>query len=493
MALLPRPCALRVPALLLALLCAACGGSGKGALEMAIIGDKGDPFESGARLSIAGQHVRAATVEGLVGLDADGQVIPALADRWIVTDDGRSYIFRLRDGTWPDGTDLTGESARDILRRTVRRLDGTALGRDLSQIDQIRAMAGRVVEIRLKGPMPDFLQVLAQPELGLADDGKGAGPMTLRRVGNVAVLSMMSPEERGLPMIEGWKNTVREVRVAALPAALAIARFDDGQVDVVLNGRIESLPLADTGPLSRGTVRIDPAIGLFGLLVARADGFLADASGREAVAMAIDRDALIAPFNVGGWTATTRVVAPGLPGDLGTIGERWGSMSLPQRRAAAASRVSAWRSAHGGKAPEIAVDLPAGPGSNALFTQLFADMAKIGITLRRAKQGEAAPLVMVDRVARYASPRWFLNQFACGQVALCSQTADQRVAEADSSGDPAERAALLAEAEAELTQANLYIPFGQPVRFALVRGGVTGFSPNQWVFHPLPAFASVPK
>ena len=46
--------------------------------------------------------MRAATTEGLVGLDAEGQVIPALADRWIVTDDGRSFIFRLRDGTWPE-------------------------------------------------------------------------------------------------------------------------------------------------------------------------------------------------------------------------------------------------------------------------------------------------------------------------------------------------------------------------------------------------------
>ncbi|MBS1240521.1 MAG: peptide transporter substrate-binding protein, partial [Proteobacteria bacterium] len=125
---------LRLLAIGLALFAAACGRGDEGALEVAIVGDGSDPFEDGVLLSVAGQHVRAATTEGLVGLDAQGQVIPALADRWIVTDDGRSYIFRLRDGTWADGSELTGESARSALRRVVGRLAGTSLGYDVAQI-----------------------------------------------------------------------------------------------------------------------------------------------------------------------------------------------------------------------------------------------------------------------------------------------------------------------------------------------------------------------
>ena len=485
---------LRLLAIGLALFAAACGRGDEGALEVAIVGDGSDPFEDGVLLSVAGQHVRAATTEGLVGLDAQGQVIPALADRWIVTDDGRSYIFRLRDGTWADGSELTGESARSALRRSVGRLAGTSLGYDVAQIAEIRAMAGRVVEIRLKGPMPDFLQLLAQPELGLTRNGRGTGPMKLRKVAGAAVLSMIAPDERGLPAVEGWKDKVRELRVRGMTAKRAIELFDEGEVDVVLNGRIETLPMVDTGPLSRGTVRLDPSVGLFGLAVRRADGFLADASGREALAMAVDRDALITRFNVGGLTPTTRVVAPDLPGDLGTIGERWEAMSIADRRAAAASRVASWKAAHGGTAPEIALDLPAGPGSDMLFEQLAGDMQAIGITLRRAKNLSSADLELVDRVARYANARWFLNQFHCGlRRGLCSSAADALTAEAAATEDPAERAALLAEAEAELTALNAYIPFSQPVRWSLVRAGITGFAGNQWVFHPLPPLAAVPR
>ena len=485
---------LRFFALPLVLLVAACGRGNEGALQIAFIGEKNDPFETGVRLSAGGQLVRAATAEGLVGLDAQGRVIPALADRWIVTDGGKSYIFRLRDGKWRDGSDLTGESARSALRRTISNLSGTSLGLDLAAVEDVRAMAGRVVEIRLTGPMPEFLQLLAQPELGLTHSRAGAGPMSLKREKDTAVLSMLAPEDRGLPQVAHWHDQVRTLRVRGLPAATAIKLFDDGELDVVLNGRIQALPMVDTGPLSRGTVRLDPAIGLFGLQVRHARGFLADASDREAIAMAIDREGLIDPFNVGGWTPTTRLVAPGLDGDPGTIGERWQKMGLGQRRAVAAQRVAAWPGTKVGQPVEMSIDLPDGPGGDILFSRLSQDLKAIGIVLRRSKKGEEADLVLVDRVARYAGPRWFLDQFNCGlRLGVCSSAADQLVAESVAAQDPEQSAALLTRAEQELTKLNGYIPFGAPVRFSLVRAGVDGFAVNQWVFHPLPQMAAIAR
>lgn len=77
----------------------ACGRRGQGPLPIALIGERSALQASGPRLSIAGRMLRAAAVEGLVGFDAEGRIIPAIADRWIITDDGQSYIFRLRDGT----------------------------------------------------------------------------------------------------------------------------------------------------------------------------------------------------------------------------------------------------------------------------------------------------------------------------------------------------------------------------------------------------------
>src|SRR6187399_379939 len=279
--------------LLLAVALAGCGRN-DGAVEVAVIDSPKQLFADGLRLSAGAQHLRAATGAGLVALDAQGGVIPALADRWIVTDDGRSFIFRLRDGTWPDGRELTAESARTALVETIRKLRGTSLGLDLVPIAEVRAMAGRVVEIRLSSPVPMLLQLLAQPELALVHGDGGSGDMLSVRHGDHAVLSMKPPAARGVPEESDWQERVRAIDLRAAGARQAIALFDDGEIDVVLGGRIDTLPLADTGPLSRGTVRLDPALGLFGLRVQRGQGLLGTEQGREAIAMALDRPQLIA-------------------------------------------------------------------------------------------------------------------------------------------------------------------------------------------------------
>jgi len=484
----------RLIAPFLAVLALAGCGRNDGAVEVAFIDTPDQLFADGLRLSSGAQHLRAATDVGLVALDAQGGVIPALADRWIVTDDGRSFIFRLRDGTWPDGRELTAESARAALAETIRKLRGTSLGLDLKPIAEVRAMAGRVVEIRLSSPVPMLLQLLAQPELALVHGEGGSGDMQLTRRGDHAVLTMKPPAARGVPEESDWQQHVRQVDLRAASAAQAIALFDDGELDVVLGGQVDSLPLADTGPLSRGTVRLDPALGLFGLRVRRGEGLLASEQGREAIAMALDRPQLIAPFNIGGWVPTTRVVAPGLPGDPGYVGERWGEQTIEDLRAVAAGRVAGWRRANGGREARLTLAIGDGPGLDLLFRELAAQLAQIGVRLERGRAGAPADLVFVDRVARYAEPPWFLNQFNCSLGnGLCDSDADYLVEQAMAEIDPVARATLLAEAEAAMTLSNVYIPFGSPLRFSLVRSGVDAFSANPWAFHPLPVLAVIPR
>jgi peptide/nickel transport system substrate-binding protein/oligopeptide transport system substrate-binding protein len=481
--------------LIAAVLLAGCGPGKHAAVTVVAIGAPSAPFEKGARLPPPARLVRGATVEGLVGFDEQGQIVSALADRWIITDDGLSYIFRLRDGSWADGSALTAQSMRGALRARMAALRGTPLALDLAGIDEIRVMTGRVIEIRLLAPMPNLLQLLAQPELGLGHDGRGAGPMRLRRDHNVAELTVMPPDERGLPAVEGRGRQVRPVRLVALPAEAAVERFNSGAADILLGGRIEDFPLARSVGLIRGTIQLDPVLGLFGLAVTEDGGFLAAPENREALAMAIDRDALIAPFGLGGWTATTRLVAPGVADDPGTIGERWAGLSLDERRAQAAARVGRWRQAQQGAPPvRLRIALPRGQGGDRLFTRLQQDLAGVGIEAARADPGATAELRLIDAVARYPRVAWFLNQLSCAaKRGLCSKEADRLAADALRATDPAVRAGLLADAEATLTKANVFIPFGAPIRWSLVRGDASGFAANRWNIHPLMPMALRPK
>lgn len=479
---------------------AACGRT-DGPLNVAIIGDRSEVFATGARLSEGAQVVRGATGAGLVALDAQGEIEPALADRWIVADDGKSYIFRLREGAWPDGAPLTGESARQAIRQAIRGLRGTSLALDLAPIDEVRAMAGRVVEIDLKAPMPDFLRLLAQPELALSHRGFQAGPMVIDQVresgGNApraTELKFRPPEMRGEPQQEGWQRYVRPVVVEALPAKAALDAFDRGEVDVVLGGTLASWPLADPGPLSRGNLRLDNVIGLFGLQVMHARGFLAEPRNREALALAIDRPELMSRFNISGWVPSTRVVPAAIATDSKPT-ERWDGSSIEQRRAAAASRVAAWRAGPGkGKAPRLTIALGTEPGFAMLFDELSAQFGQIGVTLARAPKGEPADLALVDRIARYSEPRWFLNQFNCSlSRGLCNSEADAAVAAAMEAPDAQARADGIARAEGLLSAANVYIPIGAPLRWSMVRGNVEGYAANAWAWHPLPDMATIPR
>lgn len=480
-------------ALLAACLVAACGREHDPTARIVAIGDAGDLFQNESPLPFAAQLLRASTAEGLVAFDDQGRIVPALADRWIVTDDGRSYIFRLRDGRWTNGTQLSAKTAQVALREAIAELQGSALGLDLDGIGEIRVMARRVIEIRLDRPMPHLLQLLAQPELGLLHKNGGAGPMRLQREDNTAVLVPIKPEELGRPAIPHFEDRARTLRLTALPGKDAVARFNSGQADLLLGGKIEDFPLASSVGILRGTIQLDPVIGLFGLAVINADGFLAEPENREAIAMTIDRDGLIAAFGVAGWTPTTRIVSSAVDGDLGTIGERWTDLDLAERREIARARVVRWRTGQE-ETLRLRVALPEGPGADVLFTQLKKDFASIGIEAVRVSASERSDLRLVDDVARYPRAMWFLNQLNCGtQQGLCDRNADERAAEARLAEEPAARSALLAEAEAELTAANVFIPFGAPIRWSLVRSDAIGFAPNRWGWHPLMPMALRPK
>lgn len=481
-------------AAMLALALAGCSGSAGDEVPVGIIASPETVYADGLALAPAAGTYRAAIADGLVGFDEDARVVPALAESWIVTDDGSSYIFRLRTGEWRDGEEISARGVAAELQRRVNSLSNTTLGRDLAIIADIRAMAGRVIEIRLKAPMPQFLSLLAQPELAVADGANPRGPMVARRLGDEAVLMATNPEILGMPVPRRWEETVRPVRVVPMSAAQAVKLFSNGAIDVVLGGTIATYPLAPSGALTRGTVRVDAAQGLFGLRVMRADGFLALPQGREALSLAIDRNGLMESFNIGGWSPRAIPV----PTDISRLedGQRpaWLSLGLEERRDIARQRVAQWRSQNNLVAPSLSVSLPDGPGSDRIYGALAGDLAAVGISLVRVDAGEPADMMLVDRVARFPSPRWYLNQLACSvSRGACSALADSLVDDALDAGSPAETERLLTEAEAELTAAAVFINFGQPLRWSLVRANITGIAPNANGYHPLPPLGVIPN
>ena len=519
------------PVLPLLALLGACQTEDDRALDVAVIGSPAGLLDQGGRLGAAGQLVQAATAQGLVALDAQGQVVPALADRWIVTDDGDSYIFRLRDGTWPGGAPLNGQNAARALRQALAQLQGTTLGLDLADIAEVRVMTDRVLELRLARPVPELLQLLAQPELALRLRQQGSGPFEIVRgrkgqgvagqdgagrsgagtenggAGSTAMtgivrLAEIPPRRLGLPPISDEDAPSRAVRLHALSARAATEAFTRGEVAVVLGGRFADLPLGQAAAgLSRRALQIDPAVGLFGLAVVSDAGPLATAEFREALNMALDREALAGAVGLTGWASAVRIVpAPGgtLAGSAGppsggpavppvAAPPAWSSWSIEARRAEATARVARARVRNGGPLSPLRLAWPEGPAADAVFARLAADFAAIGVTVTRVPDGAPAELRLLDLVARYPGALWYLNQLSCAaRRTICSAALDARLAQARAERDPDRRAALLAAVEAQASGAALFLPLGAPIRWSLARPGQTGFAANAAAFHPLP-------
>lgn len=470
------------------LLLAACSGSDSSPLKISIIDPSAAINLDDAKLAPAAEYLRAATSQGLVRLDALGNIVPGLAERWIVTDDGLSYIFRLRTARWENGETVTADHVASALRRRLKIESRTAIGVDTTEVRDVRAMTGRVIEIRLLAPQPDLLRILSLPELGIRRNGRGTGPLISDREQYWRLLTERSDD----PANPETPRAVRPLQVRAETAARAVARFSLGETNLVLGGRYQHLPYLAAAAVPDTAVQADPVVGLFGLLVVTKKGFLADAANREAIALAIDRNSLLAPLGIGQWQTMTRIIPLGLERYNPLVGERWTDLSLEQRRVVAIERVARWRQDQA-IVPPLRIAMPKGPGTRLVFARLKRDLAAIGLTSRLVDPGAKADLQLIDEAAHYRQPGWFLNQLACAVRPVCDQDGDVLLAQARRAVDPVVRQQKMAEAELSMTNANIFIPLGAPVRFSLVAGIVPGFAITADGWHPLPDLVAIPR
>jgi peptide/nickel transport system substrate-binding protein len=490
--------ALRALLLVSAGCAAGCGKQPPAEVRVAVIGtgplDLGDPLAPPATEAQA--TLRLAVAQGLVRFDAAGQVESGLAERWNVSDDGLSYIFRLAAGEWPDGRKIMARDVARILTRQIRSNRDQPTREALGAVAEVVAMTDRVIEIRLDAPRPNLLQLLAQPEFALIREGIGSGPFVPAdprdddkprkdeaSLGPGATV-WLTRRTRG---IDGEAGTRENISLTALPAARAITAFAAQRIDLVLGGTIADLPLARRVKLDRGTLRFDPAAGLFGLVPARRTSPLAEPDVRHLLSEAIDRDALIGALRVPGLGPRATLLDAGLDGLADPAQPEWMARPLAERRpdlTAEAQRLFGETDR-----PSLSVALPDGPGGDLIFARLFADWGAIGIGVERAVPGRPADLRLVDAVAPSSSPAWYLRQFRCAVAPICVEPADELLQAAREAPVAAQRAALFAQVATLFDEAALFIPLAAPVRWSLVGDRVNAFQENRFARHPLTGIA----
>lgn len=454
-------------------------------VDISIIGQPprlGDPDRE--MLDFSRQALMRETAMGLVAFDANGQIEPALAESWILTDDGRSIVFRIRRMKWPDGTDVTSDDVAASLNRAIAANSENRLKPMLSAIDAVVGMTGRVVEIRLKTPRPTLLQLLAQPELGIRRKGVGLGPWRISgRAGNALVFRPVP--DRMVEAIDDAPEDQRQVLVKGGRAALAVARFVEGTSDLVLGGTLTDWPIvAAAGLDDSNRLRRDPVEGLFGLAIIPNLAIMKERTLREALAMAIDRRALVEGLSLSRWTAMERLLPTQVDSGQLPVSPDWTGNNLEERRAIARQRIAAWKSARGAIDP-VRVALPKGPGMRALFSRLAADWRQIGVPAVMVPfADEDADLRLIDEIAPNSSANWYLTRTGCDYGLSCSTAGDFALSEARAAPSLGQRSAAIARADAAYAAHAGYIPLGKPLRWSLVSPVLTRYRDNGFGVHP---------
>lgn len=457
-----------------------CERKSEGIVKVLVIGETPRLVDPQRGQLTAGEAVLIDNAaQGLVRFDARGQIEPGLAETWNVSDDGLSYIFRLANGNWPNGRKITADQVARMLRRMLASSSRDPLKDSLGAVNDVVAMTDRVIEIRLAQPRPQLLQLLAQPELGLVNEGGGTGPFSIERPKGSKALRLT----REIEQPDEERPEREQLDLAGASVSEAVKAFAAGEADLVLGGTFADLSAARSANLPRRALQFDPASGLFGLVPARSSGPIADPDVRLLLSQALDRDSLVGAFGVPGLVSRATVLEPGLDSIPDPVPPAWAATPLADRHAALAA--SAKRLFASESAPTITVALPDGPGADLLFNRLSTDWGAIGITVRRVGAKAPADLKLVDEVARSTSASWFVRQFRCPAVAVCDDHLEELLKAARETAILPQRAALLQQAAAQIDDKQLFIPIAAPIRWSLVSNRIAGFAGNRFAIHTL--------
>ena len=260
---------------------------------------------AGAAAAI-GEITYANVFEGLTRIDRDGKVKPALASSWEISDDGKTYVFRLRSGvTFHDGTTFSASDVKFSLERA--RGEGSVNPQKglFEPIEKIETSDPTTVKITLKRPTGAFLFNLGWPAAIIvsaksAETNKtnpiGTGPFRFSNWTKGASVELVRNETYW-----GRKTALEKVlfRVIADPSA-AYASLMAGDVDAYpIYPAPENLDQFRAD--KRFTVVVGNTEGKTILAINNGKAPFNDLKVRQALAYAVDRNAVItgAMFGIG--------------------------------------------------------------------------------------------------------------------------------------------------------------------------------------------------
>lgn len=255
---------------------------------------------------------------GLTTEDAKSQTIPGAAESWTVSDDGKTYTFKLRQGaTWSDGSPVTADDFVYSWRRVLDPATGSEYasmiypvlnaeelntGKAKPEDLGVKAVDPGTLEVTLKAPTPYFLEMLthqATYPVQKANVDKFGNDFV--KAGNLVsngayTLAEFVPNDH-IKLVKNPKfydaANVKIDTVNYIPnedRSAAMKRFEAGELDTY--GDLPTEQLADLKAKFGDEIRVGPYLGTYYYAIKTDKAPWDNVKLRNAISEAIDRDFL---------------------------------------------------------------------------------------------------------------------------------------------------------------------------------------------------------
>jgi oligopeptide transport system substrate-binding protein len=437
--------------------------------------------------------------EGLVTYDAEGRIIPGVAESWSVSADGLTYLFKLRDAKWSNGDAIKAADFVFTFRRLLDPATGAQyanlfypianadkVNRGEAPLDAlgVRAIDARTLEFTLAAPTPYFLELLAhQTAAPVQESNVRRFGEDFVRAGNLVSngaykLAYYFPNDRAvLVKNENFHDAAqvaidREIVLPIEDRAAALLQFQAGEID--------SYPDAPTEQIGyvrdklKDALKLSPALGTYYFVFDTRRPPFSDARVRRALSMVVDRDFLAEAIWGGTMIPAYSLVPPGIANYGAPVVPDWAGLSLSERESQAKAVLAEAGFGPGGKTLQVEIRYNSSENHKNTCVALADMWRRLGVETTLVNADAKSHFALLQSggdfdVARagwlgdYSDPQNFLalaegDNSGLNYSHYANREYDALMRRAANERDLAARAKLLAEAEAILLRDQPMIP-----------------------------------
>ncbi|MDD3346160.1 ABC transporter substrate-binding protein [Oscillibacter sp.] len=288
-----------------ALVCAVLSGCGDGsaaqtsedrvaanAIVVGIAQDLDDSLDPHKTVKAGTREVMFNVFEGLMKPTPNGDLTPAVAESYTVSEDHRTYTFSLREGVkFHNGEPVTAEDVVSSIQRCAAATEtGIVQVEAFSVMEDIRATDERTVSITISEPSNEFLSYLTTAILPAGYDQQDTAPVG---TGPFRFVSRTAQDSIVLERFDdywGMPAQLKQVTFKIIENADSLMMsLQSGAID--LCGHLTSTQTAQLGDdfdVAEGTMNLVQA-----LYLNNAEAPFDDVRVRQALSYAVDRQAII--------------------------------------------------------------------------------------------------------------------------------------------------------------------------------------------------------